>query len=139
MRITDPERAVVRALFEAVIPGSATRPGAATVDLVPHHEAFLSGMPRAQAAGIRALFLLVALVGPLLLLGRARTLVRLPAPEREELVSRLTGHRIYLVRQLGLVVKMSACFSYFQHDDVRRAYDLPPVADPTVTVPRRVA
>ena len=138
MRLNGVERAVTLAVFDAVLPGLAGgAPAARDHDLIGAHERMLGAMPRVQALGFRAAFVVAELALPLLTLGRARRFSRLAQAERVEALTRVVHHRVYLVRQLGLLFKTAAGFAYFQQDGVRAHFGLPPVADPGVEPRRR--
>jgi hypothetical protein len=128
MQLGQFERTVAGTIFGAVLP-DAIAGGPRDLEILALHERALSMMPRGRAYGVRAAFLAVALFMPLLLCARPRTLMGLGALEREECLARLLDHRGYLMRQLGLLLKVFTCLAYFQHEDVRRRYGLPPAAD----------
>lgn len=140
MRLTEYERAVHRAVFDALLPGiEGGAPAARDHDLIGSHERMLSEMPRPHALAFRGAFLGVQLVLPLAMLGRPSSFTRLDAAARERALDRLAKHRGYLLRQLALILKTAASFAYFQQDRVRAHFGLPPVADPGAPVARRVA
>ncbi|MBI3891009.1 MAG: hypothetical protein HY303_05715 [Candidatus Wallbacteria bacterium] len=85
------ERALVT-VAEAIVPG-ADQPG-----LLVEYERLLASFGGARAAGVRAAILFCALALPALLLGRARTLAGLLPQEREECLSRLLSHPLYLLQ-----------------------------------------
>jgi hypothetical protein len=136
MRLTAFERKATRAIFEAILPGTEDGlPAAAEHDLLAVHVEFLAAMPAVQRLGFRCGAVAAALAAPLLMMGRPCTLLALAPAEREVCLARLLGHRSYPVRQLGLLLKVAACMAYFQIDDVRATYGLPPVKDPGGAAP----
>lgn len=78
--------------------------------------------PVAVAWGVRAV-LWLALLSPLLLAGRLRTLLSLSGAERAALWICALDHRSYAVRQLALLLKAFACLVRF--DDGTRAGEVP--------------
>jgi len=125
------ERAITQSVFDAILPGLAGRaPAARDHDLVGAHQRMLAAMPRPHALGFRAAFVATELAIPLLVLGRPARLSRLSPPARVAAVRAVVYHRMYLVRQLGLLLKTAAGFAYFQQPGVRDHFGLPPVADP---------
>lgn len=140
MRLSGYERAVHRAVFDAVFPGIPERvPAARDHDLVGAHERMLAEMPRPHAIAFRAAFLAVQLLLPLLMLGRPVPFTWLARERGEAAIAGLVKHRAYLMRQLGLVVKTATSFAYFQQPGVRAHFGLPPIADAGAPAVRRTA
>jgi hypothetical protein len=131
MQLAQFERTVACTIFGTIVP-DAIQGTPRDAEVLALHEQALALMPPLQAYGVRAAFLAAALLAPLVLCARPRTLMALGVEDREECLARLVHHRRYLVRQLGLLLKMFTCLAYFQHEGVRRSYGLPPAADPSV-------
>lgn len=129
MRLSNLERAVTLAVFDAVLPGIAGgAPAARDHDLLGAHERMLAGMPRPHALGFRAAFVATELGLPLAMLGRLGRFSRLGQADRIAALERVVKHRAYLIRQVGLLFKTAAGFAYFQVEGVRAHFGLPPVA-----------
>ena len=60
---------------------------------------------------------------PPLLVGRLTTFDRLDADEQERVVTRVSGSRWFIARQLPLTLKLMACFGYLRAPGVREAVD----------------
>lgn len=129
MRLSNLERAVTLAVFDAVLPGIAGgAPAARDHDLLGAHERMLAGMPKVHAMAFRAAFVATEFGLPLGMLGRARRFSRMALADRVSALERVVKHRAYLLRQLGLLFKTAAGFAYFQVEGVRAHFGLPPVA-----------
>jgi len=89
-----------------------------------HDGTFLAGL------GMRLALMFCAL-SPLWLLGRPRRFGSLPGAERAELLNRLLHHRIYIVAELTLLMKLCACMALFRSPTVRArsSYDFEAVPE----------
>ena len=77
--------------------------------------------PFITAFGLRATIWLIELFGPLVFGGRLRRFSKLDPASREQTLDKMYKSKIYLVRQLVLLIKMTACFGWGAHPDVRKA------------------
>jgi hypothetical protein len=102
-----------RAALEAFAPSST-----AGVDHVAVFERIRRASSRKAALGMRLAIWIVALA-PLWVLGTVRTLVGIPLERRARLLGRLLSHRIYLVRELALLLKLNAAFALLGDPAVR--------------------
>jgi hypothetical protein len=111
-------------ILAAMIPrlDSSGLPGLAELDLTGFHERFDLAAPPLLRFGIRAAvwFLIFA---PPFLIGRFAPFSRLSAEDRDRVLDRASRHRLYLVRQLLLTLKLVASFAYFQDPRVRSAFE----------------
>jgi hypothetical protein len=62
---------------------------------------------------------------PLPLLGKVRSFGGLSAEDRDTLLTRAANSRWYALRQLTDLLKLMACFAYFQHQQVRETLGVP--------------
>jgi hypothetical protein len=88
------------------------------VDWVSGVEKFLTSATQKAQLGVRFAMLLF-FAAPLLVLGRFRTLASATIEERAELMGRLLTHRILLVRELALLIKLCACMAMFRVSSLR--------------------
>jgi hypothetical protein len=90
---------------------------------------FVSSMNAKARLGAR-LALLIAITAPLWTMGRVTSLARLSAEARTRALGGLLSHRIYLFRELALMLKVCACFAMFRSAEVRArtSYDRPVAA-----------
>jgi hypothetical protein len=68
--------------------------------------------------GLRLALWLTALA-PLWMLGRFRSVVTLSANERAALLERLMAHPLYLLRELGIYLKLATCMALFARRSLR--------------------
>lgn len=99
----------------------AVMPGFAEVDHGPFWAALDRAAPPLLRLGFRVAVWTVTWAPPLAL-GRLRTLPRLPPADRDRLLARLAGSRLYLARQLVTTLKLMACFAYLRAPAVRARY-----------------
>ena len=125
------------ATLEAFAPpaGPGFSPGTVEVDYVGTLEEMRSSGTTLSAIAIRLALWIVA-VSPMWLSGQARTIASLPASERAELLARLLAHRVYLVRELSLLLKLCACMALFRVPELRAQtrYD-DPIAETSKRLP----
>jgi hypothetical protein len=113
------ERRWLAAVFACVIPGSAAVPMSAFIDdLVTH-------APLRVIAGARACLWLL-LFAPPFVIGRLRTWIGLGARERLEVLERMRGSDLYIVRELPLLFKMLAALGYCGLPEVHARLELSP-------------
>ena len=74
--------------------------------------------------GFRAALFVATWVAPLLI-GRLPPLTRLDRPARERALLALETSRVYLLRQMMLLLKTTVCFCYGADPDVRDAVGYP--------------
>ena len=120
------ERRWLLRIFDAIYPANAAgglRLGAADVPL----EGLLLDLQRSAPfdfmLGLRASAWVVTLFGPLLI-GRPRPFGALSRDARAEVLEGLAHHRLYLVRELPMLLKMVASLGYVGVPEVQRALGL---------------
>ncbi|MCB9661068.1 MAG: hypothetical protein R3B40_23910 [Polyangiales bacterium] len=125
------ERRWLLRIFDAIYPANAPgglRLGAADVPL----EGLLADLRRHAPfdfmLGVRAAAWVVTLFGPLLI-GRLRRFGSLLPNERADVLEGLAHHRLYLVRELPMLLKMVASLGYVGVPEVQRAIGLAVVDD----------
>jgi len=103
-------------------PGLAPRPG--EVDYFVAIEGMMRGSTGLASWGLRFTIWMVAFA-PAWLCGSFRTIASLPIDDRASLLDRMLQHRVYLVRELTLLLKLTACFAMFASAALRSrsAYD----------------
>lgn len=71
--------------------------------------------------------ILIGMTAPLWTMGRFASLARLSAEKRARAMDALLQHRIYIIRELTLMMKVCACYAMFRSSEVRArtSYDLP--------------
>ena len=96
------------------------------VDWAGAWERFLSSMNAKARLGAR-IGLLIAVTAPLWTMGRVASIARLSAAERTRMLEGLLAHRVYLFRELTLMLKVCACLALFRSSEVRArtSYDGP--------------
>lgn len=87
---------------------------------------FVQSMNGKARLGAR-LALLIAMSAPLWTMGRLTSLAKLSADKRMSALDALLTHRLYLFRELALMLKVCACLAMFRSADVRArtSYDRP--------------
>ncbi len=116
------ERRWLAAVFETILPSSADARlaiGAADVPMMR----FVDDLWRVSSWRLRAavrLALWVVALSPMVALGRARTFARLGPGERLACLRRLASSRVYLVRELPIVLKGIACLGYCGLPEVQK-------------------
>ncbi len=95
-------------------------------DFLPHFERTAAFPMR---LGFRAALFASVWIAPLLIL-RLPPFDRLKKKDREKALEALGKSRIYVLRQLLLLLKSIVCFSYAVHPEVRKALGLPPAKVP---------
>lgn len=86
---------------------------------------YLDGLARFMCAagtkarlGVRFAFLL-AVTAPMWLGGKLSGFASLSSVERSELLNRMSSHRIFLIRELSLLLKLIACMAMFRSAQAR--------------------
>jgi len=97
------------------------------VDWLGAMRKMMQASTRTAALGLRLALWMVALA-PVWLTGRFRTLGHLGPAPRSEILRRLLGHRLYIVRELTLLLKLNACMAMFGLSALRQrsGYDVDP-------------
>jgi hypothetical protein len=109
--------------------------GVGEVDWNGGLDRFLGNASDKARLGI-AVSMIAFFFAPLFTLGRFCTLARVTVEERAEAMTRLLDHRVLLVREMALLVKLVACMAMFRVASLRdrTGYDGP---GPVVVLPKR--
>lgn len=121
--LTRVEEGWARAALGAMFPGGAhprLPHGAEAVDTVARFNEICESVPARVAFGLRAALWMIALA-PVVVLLRLRTIAGLDAPAREKVVCALLASRVYLVRQLTLLLKAFGALFFVSSPEVRAA------------------
>lgn len=96
------------------------------VDWADAWRRFLASMNAKARLGAR-IGLLIAITAPLWTMGRLASIAALGAEKRARALDALLTHRVYLFRELTLMLKVCACFALFRQSEVRArtSYDRP--------------
>jgi hypothetical protein len=119
--------AVIPAGVEKDFPKSASETGAVKV-----LEELVAYTPFITALGLRASVWFIEILGPLFA-GRLRRFSRLDPGGREQVLAALYKSRVYFIRQMVLLIKMTACFGWGADPETRRGIG---VTDPPRFVSR---
>jgi hypothetical protein len=98
--------------------GAGLRPLPGEVDYLSTYQRMHRRSSALAAFGLRAALWMVSLA-PLWFLGRLATFSRLAVRERGELLSRLLRHNSFAVRELTLLLKLTAAMALFASSSVR--------------------
>lgn len=111
----------------APVGGPGFAPRAGEVDYCDAVQRMMRATTRRAALGLR-IGLWLAVLAPLWLLGRLETFGALSREKRSEVLRRLLSHRLYVVRELTMFLKMSACMALFSLPSLRQRahYELSP-------------
>lgn len=111
-----------RAVLDALLPpgGPEGLPGAFEAGFETFEAGFRADAPLPMRLGWRAALFVAFWISPLLI-GRLPPLDRLPPEEREEALCAMGQSRIYLLRQIFLLLKAVTSFGYGSTREVRRA------------------
>ena len=127
------ERRWLLRIFDAIYPAGTVdglRLGASDVPLEGLLEDMVKRAPFDFVLGLRAGAWVVTLFGPLLA-GRLRSFAGLSVTERGEVLESLAHSRLYLLREIPMLMKMVASLGYLGVPSVQRELGLPSVdADP---------
>ena len=129
MKLTSFERTLCVVVLSSFAPlrapnGLSIREG--EVDWVSGVEKFLTSATQKARLGVRFAMLLF-FAAPFWLHGQLRTLGGASLAERAEVMGLLLTHRILLVRELALLIKLCACMAMFRVSSLRArtGYDGP--------------
>ncbi|MBK6809110.1 MAG: hypothetical protein IPI43_00230 [Sandaracinaceae bacterium] len=123
------ERRWLLRIFDAIYPGGTAeglRLGAADVPIEGLLEDIAKRAPFDFVLGLRAGAWVVTLFGPLLT-GRFRRFAGLSVPERGEVLEALAHSRLYLLREIPMLLKMVASLGYLGVPQVQRELGVPSV------------
>lgn len=111
-----------RAVLDALLPpgGPEGLPGALEAGFEEFEAGFRRDAPAKMRLAWRAALVLAAWGSPLLI-GRLPPIDRLPGEEREAALEAMGKSRVYLVRQVSLLLKAVTSFGYGRTTAVRRA------------------
>lgn len=90
----------------------------AEVDYLAGLARFLGAASQKARLGVRFAFFLVV-TAPIWLGGRLRGFASLSAAERSELLDAMSRHRLFVVRELCLLLKLIACMAIFRAPSAR--------------------
>lgn len=111
------ERRWCDALFGAMIPASAGRPGVCDLDLAAFWAQYEESAPPLAKLGLRAAVWLLTLLP--IVFGHLRPFTSLDPAQRDAFLVEASVSPFYLVRQLVMAVKTFAAFAYFQDAGAR--------------------
>ena len=122
MHLIEAERRWLENALDAVIPPdgdkgmkkSATQTGASEV-----YQDMVRLLPFTTAIGLRAAIYFIELMGPAFGLGRPVRFSSLSQGERTACLEGIYQSKVYLVRQMVVLVKSVACFAWGADDGVR--------------------
>ncbi|MBT3220783.1 MAG: hypothetical protein HN348_16995 [Proteobacteria bacterium] len=118
--MTSRERQWRDALLAAMIPATGAMPTISVLDLDDFWIRFRSLTPLTLRFAFRFAVMVLNLLP---IVTKRRTFLRLSSDDRDQFLNRVLNSRLFVFRQLALVVKQVACFAYFQDPMVRRAMD----------------
>lgn len=154
--MTDVERRTAVAILEGFAPPSgaegAISPREGEVDFGATLDLMVAGGNARARLGTR-LAILVVNLAPLFLFMAPRTMARLPVERRAVVLDRMLASDVFIVRELALLLKLTACFALLGVPSVvershyhrgRPAHlplgrSAPPEATPTGVAPRKLA
>jgi len=108
-------------------PSSASETGAVTV-----LDELIRYTPFFTAFSLRSAVWFIEIMGPLLC-GKLRCFSRLDPLSREQVMSRLYKSKIYFIRQMVMLIKMTACFAWAVDPEIKKGIG---VTDPPRFVKR---
>jgi len=120
--------AIIPPGVEKDFPKSASETGAMKIV-----EEMVRYTPFVTAIGLRAAIWFIELLGPILGAGRWRRFSKLDPTAREAVLGGMYKSRIYFIRQMVLLIKMTACFGWGADPETRRGIG---VTDPPRFVTR---
>lgn len=145
MNLTGVERRwlsiVLPSFLDPTAGGFALAPG--EVDFARNATVMYDASSVLARVGMRA-SLLVVMLSPLFLLGRLASFASLGPTERAELLGRICAHRVFVLRGIGVLLKLTASMAMFRvatarartHHDRRPVVSMPP--RPRVALPMLV-
>jgi hypothetical protein len=127
MRLHAIERRWIALVSETIFPANVVPglPGAGEVAWDPFLDDLAARAPFRMLAGLKLALVFVALLAPFLVLGRLRTFAGLAAEERLRVLARLRESRVYVIRELPVLLKSVAAFAYCGLPAVRERLGLP--------------
>ena len=99
---------------EEQIPQAATEAGAVEV-----LREMILYTPAITAVGFRAAIWFIEVLGPMIAMGKFSRFSKLDPPSREKVLETIYKSKVYLMRQLVLLIKMAACFAWGAYPQVR--------------------
>jgi hypothetical protein len=123
MKLTTLERRWVHSIYEAMYPADSDPRlpiGIRSLDIDGHLDRIAEGWTWMAFWSLRAGIWMVALA-PILILGKFKTASSLSSADQVRVLNRLYASNIYEVRQLVVLLKLSAGFLYGSGVEVRKA------------------
>lgn len=102
----------------APVGGPGLAPQEGEVDYLTTIRKMMRASTGIAAFGLR-LGLWLATFAPVFVLGKLKTMGSLSRERRAELLEKLLSHRLYLIRELTLLLKLSACMAIFARPALR--------------------
>lgn len=122
MKLTALEKRSALSIYEAIFPSSAGETislGARDVAMGAYLDDYFASCPALSTITIRlGLFLMQIL--PLFFIGKLKLFKNLSKPDKEKYLERWSKNKIYLIRQLALLVKVVGAFGYCGFPEVQR-------------------
>lgn len=114
------ERRWAAAVLEGFAPvgGPGLSPREGEVDYLTTITQMMRASTAMAAFGLR-LGLWIAAFAPVFVLGKLKTMRSLTREARAEVLEKLLAHRLYLVRELTLLLKLGACMAMFARPSLR--------------------
>jgi hypothetical protein len=107
---------VLPSFLDPTAGGLGLRPG--EVDFVRGALAMYAASSPLAQFGMRA-SLVVAMLSPLFILGRVASFAALAPAERSDVLARVCAHRIFVLRGIGVLLKLTASMAMFRVGSVR--------------------
>lgn len=126
MRLFDFERKWLVQIFSIILPRSNSFPiGAQDAPMNLFLDDLISRAPKSFGLGLRfALF--AAVFYPLWASLRPRTLFALSGEEQVQALEQMARSRFYIVRELPMLLKMTACLGFFGLPEIQRSMGIEP-------------
>lgn len=102
----------------APVGGPGLAPQEGEVDYLTTMRKMMHASTGLAAFGLR-LGLWLATFAPVFVLGKLKTMASLSRERRAELLEKLLSHRLYLIRELTLLLKLAACMAMFARPALR--------------------
>ncbi len=140
MKLLNVERRFVQAILEAYAPSNSREglvPLEGEVNYVQAFELVAGGSTDRARFGVRAALWMIAL-GPIWLGVAFCTMAGLPVEKRAAILDRMLGSNVFIVRELALLIKVSAAFALMGTASVRarsnydRRAGVAPVVEPVL-------
>jgi hypothetical protein len=133
------ERRWFRTVFDAILPSGASERLPAGASAVPYDgllDELFRYAPAQFLLGLRAA-VWIAYLSPLVI--RLRTLAGLPHRDRVAHLERMGRSRLYVLREIPMLLKMVACLGFGALPEVQSAVGLPPAGEePPTWIGRRL-